>query len=84
MYLARNLEEIIKTKNEVGKAALDIHYIGKTENDIINFIDNVVLKGDDQMKKLRETFFSKYLQPPNGKSVAQNTMDDILKSLGIE
>ena len=83
MYLCRDLEEIKKTKNEVGKAALDVHYIGKTENDIINFIDNVVLKNDDPLKERREAFFNKYLLPPNGKTVAQNTMDDILKSLNI-
>ena len=84
LYLCRNLEEIKKEKNEVGKAALDVHYIGKTEHEIINFIDNVILKNDDPMKEQREAFFNKYLLPPNEKSVAQNTLDNILKSLDIE
>ena len=83
MYLCRNIEEIKKEKNEVGKNALDSHYIGLTEENVVNFIESVVLKNDDPMKEQREAFFNKYLLPPNGKTVAQNTMDDILKSLNI-
>ena len=84
MFVSRDLEENKKCKNEVGKIALDTHYIAKKEEDIIAFIDNVVLKGIDPMKQQREEFFKKYLLPPNGKTVAQNTMDDILKSIGIQ
>lgn len=84
MYLSRDIEEIKKCKNEVGKNALDTHYIGENEQDIINFIENTVLKGIDPMEKQREVFFENYLLPPNGKTVAQNTLDDILQSLEIE
>lgn len=84
MYLCRDIEEIKKTKNEIGKAALDVHYIGKKEEDIVKFIEEVVLKDDDPMQKQRVDFFSKNLLPPNGKTVAQNTMDEILKSLSIQ
>ena len=61
-----------------------MHYIGKTEEDIVKFIEDVVLKDNDPMKKQRDDFFNKNLLPPNGKSVAQNTMDEILKSLDIK
>ncbi len=84
MYVSRDMAEIKKCKNEVGTIALDTHYIAKEEEDIIAFIENVVLKGIDPMKQQREDFFEKYLLPPNGKTVAQNTMDDILKSLNIQ
>lgn len=81
MYLSYDLDEIKKEKNEVGKAALDAHYIGKHEEDIIKFVENVVLRKDDPLKEHRNFFFNKYLLPPNGKTVAQNTIDDILNSL---
>lgn len=84
MYLSHDIEEIKKTKNEVGKAAIDVHYIGKTEEDIVKFIEDVVLKDNDPMKEQRDDFFNKNLLPPNGKTVAQNTMDEILKSLDIK
>lgn len=84
MYLCQDIEEVKNKKNEVGKIAIDTHYIGQTKNDIISFIEEVVLKDIDPMKQQREKFFKKYLLPPNGKTVAQNTMDDILKSLNIQ
>lgn len=84
MFLSRDMEEIKKNKNEVGKIALDTHYVGKENDDIIDFIEEVVLNGNDPMKKQREDFFAKYLLPPNGKTVAQNTMDDILNSLEMQ
>ena len=84
MFISRDMNEIKKQKNEVGIAALDSHYIGKNQEDIINFIENVVLNNNDTMKQQREAFFEKYLLPPNGKNVAHNTMDDILKSLNIQ
>lgn len=83
MFLCRDMQEIKKNKNDVGKVALDSHYIGKNKEDVVDFIENVVLKGSDPMKQQRESFFKKYLLPPNGKTVAQNTMDDILTSLGV-
>ena len=84
MYLSNDIDEVKKEKNEVGKAALEVHYIGKCEEDIINFIENVVLKNNDPLEEQRADFFNKYLLPPNGKTVAQNTMDDILESLNIK
>lgn len=84
LFLSYDIDAVKKVKNEVGKAAINTHYLGKNEDDIVNFIENVVLKNNDPMKEQRDLFFNKYLLPPNGKSVAQNTMDDILKSLNIK
>ena len=75
MYIADHFEQQLTDKGEFGKQAMRQHYIGKCEEDIINFIENVVLKGDDPMKQGREDFYNQYLLPPNGKSVAENTMD---------
>ena len=80
MYIADNFEEQLKEKGEFGKTAMRLHYIGTCKEDIINFIENVILRGDDPMKMDREHFYKKYLLPPNGKSVAENTMDIFLKT----
>lgn len=81
MYVADNIEEQITKKNDLGKEAMLLHYIGKTKQDIIDFIENVVLMDDDPMKAKREEFKQKYLLPPNDKTVAQNMMDVLLKEL---
>ena len=81
LFTTKNLEGVRHPLNEFGRAALDAHYIGSTENDVRQFIGKVVLEGNDSKKKEREDFFNKYLLPPNGKSVAQNIYDDIVKSI---
>lgn len=80
MYIADNFEAQVSEMAKFGQLAMQQHYVGKTKQDIINFIENVVLKGDDPMKTGREQFVMDYLLPPNGKTVAQNTMDIFLKT----
>jgi len=80
MYIADNFEEQVAEKGEFGQLAMRQHYVGKTEEDIINFIEDVVLAGNDPMKQGREEFVKQYLLPPNGKTVAENTMDVLLKA----
>lgn len=80
MYIASNFKEQLKDKNDFGKIAMNLHYVGEGEKDIIDFIENVVLNGDDPMKPQRQQFKREYLLPPNGKTVAENTMDVFLKA----
>jgi CDP-glycerol glycerophosphotransferase (TagB/SpsB family) len=80
MFVTSNIEEQITNKNELGKEAILLHYIGKTKQDIIDFIENIVLKDDDPMKAKREEFKQKYLLPPNDKTVAQNMMDVLINA----
>lgn len=80
MYIAENFEDQLEGKSDFGKKAMQQHYVGKCKDDIINFIENVVLKGDDPMRQGREEFYREYLLPPNGKTVAENTMDVFLKT----
>ena len=80
MYIADNFEEQVVEMAEFGQLAMRQHYVGKNQEDIIDFIENVVLKGDDPMKEGREQFKKDYLLPPNGKTVVQNTMNVFLRA----
>lgn len=80
MYIAKNFEEQVAEKGEFGQLAMRKHYVGKNKEDIIHFIEDVVLGGDDPMKEEREEFARQYLIPPHGKTVAENTMDILLKA----
>ena len=80
MYVATDFEKQVEEKNEFGKIAMRQHYVGKCEEDIVNFIEDVVLAGNDPMKEGRVQFKKDYLLPPNGKTVAENTMDVFLKA----
>lgn len=81
MYIAKNFLEQVEDKNDFGKIAMNLHYVGKEKQDIIDFIENVVLKGDDPLKPKRQQFKQDYLLPPNGKTVAENTMDVLIREL---
>jgi CDP-glycerol glycerophosphotransferase (TagB/SpsB family) len=81
MFVSQNLDYILSTQGEFGRKVYEMPYIGKDEADIRHFIDDVVLGGNDPMQEKRQAFFNQYLLPPNGKSTAQNTLDDLLASL---
>ena len=80
MYIAQNFEEQVTEKGEFGQLAMRKHYVGQNEQDIIRFVEDVVLRGNDPMKAEREEFVKQYLIPPHDKSVAENTMDILLKA----
>lgn len=84
LFISQDIDKLKMEKNLLGKEALDCHFIGKTVDDIHNFLVNVVLRGNDSMVEKREKFLHEQLLPPYGKTVLQNTMEDLQKSLRIK
>lgn len=66
-----------KDMNEFGRMAFDLHYKGRSEEDIESFINDVI-DGRDEMKEVREKFYNDYLLPPNGLSASDNIIKAIL------
>lgn len=83
MFVSRNRSAIYNELNDFGKLAFNLQYHGSSEMDILNFIENVVIAGNDQMYDKRQTFYDKYLKPPYGTTVAQNIIDDLIVSLQL-
>lgn len=81
LFTATDLEPITRILNEFGQAAVQAHYQGKNTGDILSFLDNVVLGGQDLMAGQRQAFYHQYLLPPGGKSVAENIYQDLVTSL---
>lgn len=75
MFLAK--PDHLRYESEFGKLTFDMHYKGCTCEDIIGFIENVILKGDDPMRPLREDFFRSYLLPPGNKTATENIFEVI-------
>lgn len=67
--------------NEFSKEAYKCHYIGKSEKDIKDFIEMVVIGGEDSYEEKRKSFYDEYLLPPNGITVAENIINDLKKAL---
>lgn len=69
----------LQYESDFGRMAFDIHYKGKSEEDIESFICNVVIKGNDEMHIQRAFFFKNYLLPPHGCTVAENIINSIVE-----
>lgn len=67
--------------NEVGKRAYRCYYVGKSVEDIEAFILRIIEGKDDTLADKRKAFYDEVLLPPNGKSVAENMLDEIVKGI---
>jgi len=67
--------------NDYGKAVLSKLYKSYNNNDILNFIHNVVINGEDNMKEERELFIKENLVPPNNNTAAENIYNYINKKI---
>lgn len=66
--------------NEVGEKIFNVQYHGHSENEIIDFIENVVLKENDILYSARKTFIDTYFWPPN-LDIARNTYEYVLSTI---
>ena len=76
MFLQKK-EPIFDYMNWQTTEALNLHYKGKTNKDIEDFIINVI-NGYDPLKEKRNHFVDNYLTPPNGKTACENIINAIL------
>lgn len=84
LFISEDLGDVLERLNPFGQEAIRAHYKGNTEKEIVDFIESVVLRGEDPMKDERKAFYEKYLRPPGGKSVAENIYHELLIGLGFE
>lgn len=57
------------------------HYVAEKYGDIAEFIDKVVIEGNDVMAEKRSVFFNNELVPPGKHNVGENMMDEFLTVL---
>lgn len=81
MFLANAVDK--GQYNDLGMVLYESHYKAKTKEDIIRFIEDVVLNGQDVMKPQRMKIFQEYVLPPNGCTAAENILNEIKKELRI-
>ena len=76
MYLIKN-DDFISKFSTFGLMSFNNHYHGRTEDDVRNFIESVVINGNDTMREQREDFFNKYLAPNGGKMPSERIIETI-------
>ena len=80
--MIKSEEETYNGLVPLGRQCMDQYYHAKTRQDIIDFIENVVIKGNDPKKEQREAFVKNELKAnyPH----AADTMINIKKELKIK
>lgn len=81
-FIIQDQETITTEFTEFGKEILDHLYLVSTQEDIIHFIDSVVLNEQDSMKESRLSFAHSKITI-NYPNATQHCLDDIKISLGI-
>ena len=81
LYDNPNIDEVRATADEFGIRAYEAHYRVKSLADIKQFVDDVVLGGNDPLAPVRKDFFDNYLRPRDGKTASRFIYDDIVKSI---
>ena len=83
LFTTRDLDASLKGQNALGQAGILAHYPGRSEQDIVSFIDFVVLSGNDPKKEERAAFVASCFRPSGKGSVAQTIYQEILNGLGF-
>lgn len=81
MFVTHNEKSAQDDLCEFGQKCFGLHSVGHNKDEIIRFIEDVVLKGKDEKRHEREEFFNQYLVPPNGMTTARNIYNDMCMSL---
>jgi len=77
-------DDFVKDRmNEFGRSANDMHYQAGNKGEILEFINEVVIKGVDSMKNKRTKWIKDFLTPPNTGIASMNIYFDLKKSLEI-
>lgn len=84
MFLTDDIQSYINEADELGQIVYKTIYHGKKEKEITDFIDDVVIAGNDVTLQKRKQIVKENMLPPNGKTSAENMYIDLCKSIGIE
>ena len=82
LYTRRD-DRVEDRMNEFGRSALKVHYQASSEQDILIFIEKIVLRGEDNMRADRSRFIEDFIMPPNYRKASLNIYLDLKKSLEI-
>jgi CDP-glycerol glycerophosphotransferase (TagB/SpsB family) len=70
--------------NKFGQSAIDVHYQAQNEQEIISFIDKVIINEMDPMKQTRTDWIKTHILPPNHRTASMNIFEDLKTSLNFD
>lgn len=74
LFMVRD-PQVLSHWNPFGKKCFDVHYHAENMDQIEDFINHVVIEGDDTMREERESFCNEYLLPKDGVMPSQKVLN---------
>lgn len=74
LFMVRD-ESIMDYWNDFGEKTVAVHYQSRNQKQVIDFIENVVLKENDSMKEERNSFVKNTLLPMNNITASENILN---------
>lgn len=81
LFTARDFEPIEEMMNEFGERCLNLHYKAHEESDVVSFIEDIVLNGEDSLFEKRNDFYENVLCSKKHMNAAEYIYNDMIKSL---
>ena len=81
LFAAKDFSGIYTGLNYFGTRCLDLHYKAQSLEDVLSFLDNVVLGGNDSLNDSRQRFYQDILVNETAGDVGQNIYNDITQEL---
>ena len=72
LYCLHSKDVLNDVNSKTKKMFNDCYYLAYTQDDIINFIESVIIKKEDKLKKSRDIYIKEHIKPPYGHSANQN------------
>ncbi len=82
LFTSKDFKSVRNECNEFGNACIDLHYHAVNQEDIIQFIDNVLLGGKDPLKEQRERFYKEMLSFNDDLTPGKRIYMNILSEFG--
>ena len=74
LFMVRD-ESVMNYWNAFGEKTLAVHYQSRNKKQVVDFIENVVLKENDSMKEERNAFVKNTLLPKNNLTASENILN---------
>lgn len=81
VFASSDFHTLYEELDEFGQRCLDLHYHAESVQDIYQFIDTVVLGGQDRLKEERNTFRNQYLKPVEGSFFHEAVYQSLIKNI---
>lgn len=84
IYTTNEVDKMRTSMNLLGKKCLDAHYIATSESDIRDFLNKVVLKGEDPKRQERQALVKREFTMNDGLTVGRRMYESICDGLEFQ